>query len=145
MSSLFTLTPPSADPASTRPDPANWLRHLSLGVFLDRYATTKRYIFILVLLGKLKMRSTFAVAIAALVAAASPAAACGVNFCLERAVSDDAYPPAQPQLPPSVQELVRIRQDGGLSLAGFYNDPSLALLEYAPQGYRRPHVVRSRY
>jgi hypothetical protein len=95
------------------------------------------------------MKPTFvALFAAALAVASTPAAACDPYFCPERAVADDAYPPGEASLPPSIRLLVLARDDRGLSLAGFYNDPSLALLEYAPPYYSRrrgPHVVRSRY
>ncbi len=103
---------------------------------------------------KPRIVALFAVALAA---ASTPAAACG-DFCLERAVSDDAYPPSVEGLSPTLHALVRARDDRGLSSAGFYNDPSLALAfaQYAPPAYdagpnyyaphrRWRHVVRSRY
>jgi hypothetical protein len=70
----------------------------------------------------------------ALFASASPAAACGF-FC-DSPLADDAYPPLQLPLPPLLQEQVIARHGKGLSLAGFYNDPSLAL-ERRDLGYRR--------
>lgn len=99
------------------------------------------------------MRPTIAALFAvALAAASTPAFACG-DFCLPGALASDAYPPAVEPLPPVVQLLVRARDDRGLSLAGFYNDPSLALAAYEPaygdypRGPHRRwrHVVRARY
>ena len=73
------------------------------------------------------MRLTFAALLAAAFAAlATPAAACSTFLCLGDAVADDLYPPGEAPLPFAVQEAVRVRMDKGLSLAGFYNDPSLA-------------------
>ena len=89
------------------------------------------------------MRTTLAALLAAaLLANAAPAAACGYIGCLA-AVGDDAYPPGRAPLPPYVRMEVMARQDKGLSLAGFYNDPSLALAyrEYAPP--RGPVLRRS--
>jgi predicted small secreted protein len=84
------------------------------------------------------MRTTRAVLLAAaLAASATPAAACNFFRCLGEAVADDSYPPGQTALPLSVQMEVIARQDRGLSLAGFYNDPSLALAQSyyaAPRG-----------
>lgn len=62
---------------------------------------------------------------AALLANAAPAAACGFFGC--PVAGDDSYPPGVAPLPPAVQMEVIARQGKGLSLAGFYNDPSLAL------------------
>ena len=83
------------------------------------------------------MRTTLAALLAAaLLASATPAAACGYYACFGAAVGDDSYPPGQTPLPPSVQMEVIARQGKGLSLAGFYNDPSLAMAQeyYAPPG-----------
>jgi hypothetical protein len=95
------------------------------------------------------MKPTLAAALLALAlfASVSPAAACDV-YCVH-ALSDDAYPPAQPPLPPLLQEQVIARHGKGLSLAGFYNDPTLAL-ERREGRYRRhwrhgPHVITERY
>ena len=90
------------------------------------------------------MRTTLAaLVVAALLANAAPAAACGFFDCMA-AVDDDAYPPGEIPLPPSVRMEVIARQDQGLSLAGFYNDPSLAL---AYRSYARPRgpVLRRSY
>jgi len=90
------------------------------------------------------MRTTLAALLAAaLLANAAPASACGYFGCLA-AVGDDSYPPGEIPLPPSVRMEVMARQGQGLSLAGFYNDPSLALA----YGYRaRPQgpVLRRSY
>ncbi len=83
------------------------------------------------------MKPTLAALLAAVLAAsATPAAACGFFSCLDYAVSDDSYPPGEPTLPPGVLVEVIARQGMGLSLAGFYNDPSvaLALRRHAPRG-----------
>jgi hypothetical protein len=88
------------------------------------------------------MKPVFAalVVAAALAAASSPAAACGFFSCVDAALADDSYPPGQLRLDPRVEELVRARQGLGLSTAGFYNDPALALAtrDYAPAGYGAP-------
>ncbi len=73
---------------------------------------------------KLSLAVLLAVAFAA---AATPAAACGLYSCAELALASDAYPPGETPLPPYIEELVKARQDKGMSLAGFYNDPTLAL------------------
>ena len=78
---------------------------------------------------RLRIAAMFAVAVAA---AASPAAACGVFSCVDAALSDDSYPGAGTPMPAEVQEMVAARHGRGLSLAGFYNDPSLALAERRP-------------
>ena len=95
------------------------------------------------------MKPTLAAALLALalVAGVSPAAACD-EYCAH-ALESDAYPPAQPPLPPLLQEQVMARHGKGLSLAGFYNDPTLAL-ERRDLGYRRhwrhgPGVITERY
>jgi len=97
---------------------------------------------------KLTLVALLAAAAAAL---ATPAAA--IN-CLDTAVADDSYYPGETPLPIPVQEAVRARRDGGLSLAGFYNDPAQALApRYAPAaygdyGYERhngPHVIVGSY
>ena len=77
------------------------------------------------------MRLTLAALLAAAFAAgASPAAACGAYACWDEALASDAYPPRQNQLPPDVQEQVQARDGRGLSLAGFYNDPAVAMAHY---------------
>lgn len=103
-----------------------------------------------------------ALAAATLVAVATPAAACGFSECFNEALASDSYPPSETLLPPNVQEQVDARGGRGLSLAGFYNDPSVALRRhyepsagYAPEpwvegGYGRrrhrgPHVIVSPY
>jgi hypothetical protein len=75
------------------------------------------------------MRLTVAVlvAAAAVATASTPAAACGIFSCWNDALADDAYPPGNPTLDPGVREAVRARAGKGLSAAGFYNDPTLAL------------------
>jgi hypothetical protein len=95
------------------------------------------------------MKPTLAAALLALALFAniSPAAACGF-FC-DSALADDAYPPGQSALPPLLEEQVLARHGKGLSLAGFYNDPTLALERRAGR-YRRhwrhgPDVITERY
>lgn len=74
------------------------------------------------------MKTTLAALfVAALLAGAAPATACGFFDCFTQAAGDDAYPPGEIPLPPAVRMEVIARQDQGLNLAGFYNDPSLAL------------------
>jgi hypothetical protein len=73
---------------------------------------------------KLSLAALLAVAFAA---SATPAAACGYFSCNDGALESDSYPPGVPALPPGVQEQVTARQGKGLSLAGFYNDPAVAL------------------
>ncbi len=90
------------------------------------------------------MRTTLAVLLVAFAASATPAAACDYFNCAGDATADDSYPPGQIPLPPSVRMEVIARDDNGLSLAGFYNDPSLALA----QGYyasRRGPILRRAY
>ena len=94
------------------------------------------------------MRLTL-IALAALAAAsAAPAAACD-TACIDLAVADDSYPAGEQALPPTVRALVEARQGGGLSLAGFYNDPALALApRYAPvePGYSQgPRAIAGAY
>jgi hypothetical protein len=105
------------------------------------------------------MRLTLIALAALLAASATPAAAGDYFSCVDRALSDDSYPAGETSLPPHVRALVEARQGKGLSLAGFYNDPSLALAErdYAPAGYDYappppdygyapgPHVIVSPY
>ena len=112
------------------------------------------------------MKLTLAAFVAtALAASASPAAACGFFACANEAVASDAYPPSLPVLSPNVQEQVDARGGRGLSLAGFYNDPSVEMArayaaqagyaEAAPEpwtgggyGWRRhhgPHVIVGPY
>jgi hypothetical protein len=76
-----------------------------------------------------------ALLVAALAASATPAAACGFFQCFGEAVADDTYPPGETPLPPAVQREVIARRSAGvgLSLAGYYNDPSLAMRAYAPE------------
>jgi hypothetical protein len=89
------------------------------------------------------MRTTLAALSAALLLAnAAPASACGYYGCY--AVGDDSYPPGEIPLPPAVQMEVIARQGKGLSLAGFYNDPSLALA-YAYYARPRGPVLRRSY
>jgi hypothetical protein len=91
------------------------------------------------------MRTTLAVLLAAaLAASATPAAACNFFRCFGAAVADDSFPPGETALPPGVQIEVIARQGKGLSLAGFYNDPSLALANgyYAPP---RGPILRRAY
>ena len=76
------------------------------------------------------MRLTLIALAAVLAASAAPAAACGVFVCAGFALADDSYHVGETPLPPSVRALVVARQGKGLSLAGFYNDPSLALAGY---------------
>lgn len=64
---------------------------------------------------------------AAFAASATPAAACGFFDCVSWALADDSYPPGQTALPPDIQVQVIARGGKGLSLAGFYNDPAVAL------------------
>ncbi len=85
---------------------------------------------------KLKL-AAFIVAVCA--ANATPASACFLLGCVEDAVADDTYPPGETALPPALQEEIRARAGKGLSTAGFYNDPSLAL------AVRDRRVVRARY
>jgi hypothetical protein len=100
------------------------------------------------------MRLTLIVLAALAAASAAPAAAGGFTDYGEFAVADDSYPVGAQTLPPTVRAVVDARQGKGLSLAGFYNDPALALSgHYAPAGYgygepRRhygPHVIVSPY
>jgi len=79
------------------------------------------------------MRTTIAVmlAAAAIASVSTPAAACGFFRCFNEALADDTYPPGELALDPGVQESVRARQGFGLSAAGFYNDPAVALWRYA--------------
>ena len=112
------------------------------------------------------MKRTLAALLAAAAAAfATPAAACGSFLCLNEAVADDLYPPGETPLPVAVREAVRIRMDKGLSLAGFYNDPALALARRESVSYdaapppfieepapyydaprrKSPHVIVGRY
>ena len=66
-------------------------------------------------------------------ASATPAAACGYFDCFGAAVADDAYPAGRDAAadPGAGSWCGRARK--GLSLAGFYNDPALALRHrYAP-------------
>ena len=73
---------------------------------------------------------------AVLAASATPAAAYDTFDYAGAALADDTYPPGEIALPPSVQRLVIARQGKGLSLAGFYNDPSLAFRpRYVPASY----------
>jgi hypothetical protein len=100
------------------------------------------------------MRLTL-IALAALAAAsAAPAAACGLTDCAEFAVADDSYPLGEQAMRPTLRAVVEARHGQGLSLAGFYNDPALALAgRYAPASYgygepRRhygPQVIVSPY
>ena len=79
------------------------------------------------------MRMTLAALIAVgLAAAATPAAACNLLRCAHAAMSDDTYPAGEPRLPAYVKEVVKARDGRGLSLAGFYNDPSVAMAHAAP-------------
>ena len=84
------------------------------------------------------MRLTLAALLAAALAAiATPAAACGYHQCFGWGLADDSYPLGDAlQYPPSVQLEVFARHGQGLSLAGFYNDPALALAlgRYRPRG-----------
>ena len=75
------------------------------------------------------MRLTVAalIAAAAVAAASSPAAACGFFSCVDQALADDSYPMGSRALDPDVQMAVHARAGFGLSSAGFYNDPSLAM------------------
>jgi hypothetical protein len=94
----------------------------------------------------MKMRLTLAALLAVAVAAlATPAAACGSFLCLNEAVGDDLYPPGEEPLPPAVREAVLARDGMGLSAAGFYNDPSLALLRHRHVVYDAPRRVIARY
>ena len=83
------------------------------------------------------MRLTVAalIAVAAVATVSTPAAACGFFSCFNEALADDAYPPGVSPLDPAVQEAVRARVGFGLSAAGFYNDPTLAM---AHRNYDRP-------
>jgi hypothetical protein len=86
------------------------------------------------------MKLTLAAILAlAFAASATPASACFLLGCIDQALADDSYPPGEPPLPPVVQMLVRARDGRGLSQAGFYNDPALALALH-----ERP-VLRARY
>jgi hypothetical protein len=86
------------------------------------------------------MKLTLAALLAlAFAASATPASACLLLGCINDALADDSYPPGETALPPALQMLVRARDGRGLSQAGFYNDPALALAARA-----RP-VVRARY
>ncbi len=97
------------------------------------------------------MRSTLIALAALLVASAAPAAACGIVACPGLALADDSYPVGETPLRPTVRALVEARLGKGLSPAGFYNDPSLALAvrDYAPVGYdyadQGPGVIVSPY
>ena len=77
------------------------------------------------------------IALAALLAASATPAAAGDTFnYVGAALADDTYPPGEAALSPAVQRLVIARHGKGLSLAGFYNDPSLAYApHYAPASY----------
>ena len=82
------------------------------------------------------MRLTLIALAAALAASAAPAAAYDTFDYVGAALADDSYPAGEVALPPTVQRLVIARHGKGLSLAGFYNDPSLAYApHYAPAGY----------
>ena len=91
------------------------------------------------------MKISFAVMAAAALLAAAPTSASACEFfrCWSDAVSDDLYPPGEPTLDPGVRAAVQARRGLGLSLAGFYNDPFVALAQVAPpppeRGWRRPH------
>jgi hypothetical protein len=63
-------------------------------------------------------------AAAAIASAANCASACEFYTC---AITDDAYPPGDPALDPGVYDAVHARLGFGLSQAGFYNDPAVAL------------------
>ena len=82
------------------------------------------------------MRLTLIALAAALAASATPAAAYDTFNYVSAALADDDYPPGEIALPPTVQRLVTARQGKGLSLAGFYNDPSVAY---------RPHYTPANY
>jgi hypothetical protein len=77
---------------------------------------------------------------AALAASATPAAACGFFNCVNAALASDSYPPGETLLPPNVQAQVDARDGRGLSLAGFYNDPSVS---WAPRDYAPPLYVET--
>jgi hypothetical protein len=86
-------------------------------------------------------------AVAAVTAMSAPASACEFFRCFNEAVADDAYPPGTPRLDPAIEELVAARQGAGMSLAGFYNDPSLAMrrrVEYHRPVYS-PHYETTHY
>ena len=82
------------------------------------------------------MSRTFIAVLFAVVASASSAAsACeDPNYC--RAIGDDAYPPGRSVLSPYIRALIAAREGYGLSSAGFYNDPSVALEYSRYEGYR---------
>ncbi len=82
---------------------------------------------------RLTLAALLAVAYAAGVTPA--AAACGPWLCPDEAVADDSYPPGHSALPPNIQAQVAARDDRGLSLAGFYNDPAVAIAQPAPPAY----------
>ncbi len=88
------------------------------------------------------MRLTLIALAAVLAASATPAAAGDTYNYVAAALADDDYPPGETALPPDVQRLVIARQGKGLSLAGFYNDPSLAYRpRYAPASYDYAHAA----
>ena len=70
------------------------------------------------------MKPTLAAALLGLAFFASPAPAAACGFFCDNSLADDAYPPAAIPLPIPLQEQVAARHGKGLSLAGFYNDPS---------------------
>ena len=88
------------------------------------------------------MRWTLFALAAALAASASPAAACGFFDCPVYVLRDDAYPLGNKPLRQPLRSIVAARFGAGMALAGFYNDPALALAApaYAPPdfGYAPP-------
>ena len=75
------------------------------------------------------MKPLFAalVAAAGLASLSAPAAACDFFSCPTMALANDASPPWQPHINPLISDQVRSRFGKGMSLAGFYNDPGLAI------------------
>ena len=95
------------------------------------------------------MKPTLAAALLGLAFFASPAPAAACGFFCDNSLADDAYPPAAIPLPIPLQEQVAARHGKGLSLAGFYNDPSVALARrdgrYTRRWRRDGAVVTERY
>lgn len=71
------------------------------------------------------MRIFLAAAIAVAALAPLPALADEIPFFA--APGPDSYPPLEPMLHPSIEAQVAARDGRGLSLAGFYNDPTVLM------------------
>src|ERR1700712_5724748 len=85
-------------------------------------------------------RAVIAVALCAAVFAATPASACFyATPCGAEIYVTPAYDPDLP--PPQIFAMVKQRHDGGLSLAGFYNEPfqsPVVSADEAPASYAEP-------